>query len=163
MSTETLLCCVLLAFSLPTFDSVSLSLLVLSGDHRSVNTQRVQVRDFLDEEDFQRKDCIDSLWLQSVTSSFLGCPKDPKGHCSLGSSPFCFCFSFLFMLLFHHTLGFVFMYSYMHVVIIKNMHGDGKSYLRDRGCPCAGRRESACAAVVNSICSVLKFFSMCIS
>lgn len=60
MCSETLPYCVRRQFTFTTFDSVSLSLLVPSGDCRCVN-QHVRVGDFLDGEDFQVKDHPDSL------------------------------------------------------------------------------------------------------
>lgn len=51
----------LLLFTLTTFDSVSLSLLVLSGDYGSLGTLHAQVRDFLGGEDFQIKGHTDSF------------------------------------------------------------------------------------------------------
>lgn len=52
--------CVLL-FTLTTSDSVSLSLLVLSGDYGRISILHAQVRDFLDGENFQIKGHTDSL------------------------------------------------------------------------------------------------------
>ena len=60
MCTEMSVCCVLL-FTLATFDSVSLSFLVLSGDYGSISTLHAQVRDFLGGRDLQIKGHTDSL------------------------------------------------------------------------------------------------------
>lgn len=80
MCTETVLYWVLL-YTRTTFDSLSSSLLVLSGAYRSIDTQHVQVRNFLDGDSHRFP-----LWVQPGGYSFLGFSKDPTGHCSPGSS-----------------------------------------------------------------------------
>ena len=113
------LLCVPSIYSYTTSDSVSFSLPVLPGDYWSLDTQRGQVRDFLDGEVFQINPRL-PWWLLVASCSVLGCPQDPIGHHSPISFPFCFPLSFLFMLLFYHIFNFIFMHSYMHVVTLQD-------------------------------------------
>lgn len=66
--------------------------------------------------------------------SFPGSPEGPDGRHFPGCSPWaCIYFCILSPLLFHYVFGFICMNSCMHVVMLENVHKNGKACLQDKG------------------------------